>query len=49
MYGKNNPTPYAQYFPYCAMYTNENLEAVEASLKVSYLVEANKLIERLKK
>lgn len=49
MYGKINPTPYAQYYPYCVMYVNENLDKVEALLRVSYLVEANKLIERIKK
>ena len=48
MYGKINPTPYAQYYPYCVMYVNENLDKVEALLRVSYLVEANKLIERIK-
>jgi hypothetical protein len=48
MYGLTNPTPYPQYYPYCVMYVNENLDKIEAQLKVSYLVEANKLIERIK-
>ena len=48
MYGINNPTPYPQYYPYCAIYTNENLRDVEASLRLSYLVEALRIIERIK-
>lgn len=48
MYGKNNPTPYAQYYPYCVIYTNENLREVEAALRLSYMMEAQRIIERIK-